>query len=114
MIIRTCVPFIIGCLLAAQAPAGEAEQLAAIRRLGELNGVALHCQALAQTQRMKRELVRQLPKRRQLGELFDYETNASFLRFIQDKTRCPDLEAFKRSVDEALVELGRVYAGGPS
>lgn len=114
MIIRSCTLFTLGCLLASQAPAAEEEQLAAIRRLGELNGVALHCQALDQTQRMKRELVLHLPQRRQLGELFDYKTHVSFMKFIEDKSSCPDSASFTRSVDEALRALGQVYAGGRS
>ena len=60
------------------------EHFSAIKRLGQINGVALHCKALAETQRIKRALVLNLPKRRQLGDLFDVETNASFLRFIEE------------------------------
>jgi hypothetical protein len=87
------------------------QQLAAIRSLGALNGVALHCKALEETRRMKRVLVLNLPKRRQLGELFDYETNASFMKFIRDKERCPAPEAFHQSVNKAVEALQQAYGG---
>ena len=43
------------------------EQYENIRTLGMLNGVALNCRYLVETQRMKRTLVDTLPKRRELG-----------------------------------------------
>ena len=112
--------FISSCLIIWLAQsftpgmAGEQEQLAAIRQLGELNGVALHCNALEETRRMKRVLVLNLPKRRQLGELFDYETKASFMKFIQENARCPAPEVFHQAVDKAIEVLQQVYAGEQS
>ncbi|MEJ2454424.1 MAG: hypothetical protein P8103_09740 [Candidatus Thiodiazotropha sp.] len=85
------------------------DRLSAIRALGKLNGVALHCNALAETQRMKRALVANLPKKRQLGELFDYETNRSFMAFIENNASCPSPQALNREVDAALRNLESVY-----
>ncbi|RLW57751.1 MAG: hypothetical protein B6D70_14425, partial [gamma proteobacterium symbiont of Stewartia floridana] len=79
------------CILlgVVRVEAASDDQLAAIRALGSLNGVALHCGRLDQTQRIKQVLVRTLPKQRQLGELFDYQTNKSFMAFINDGRVCP-------------------------
>ncbi|MCU7846359.1 MAG: hypothetical protein KZQ93_21195 [Candidatus Thiodiazotropha sp. (ex Monitilora ramsayi)] len=85
------------------------DQLSAIRALGTLNGVALQCNALSETQRMKRALVANLPKRRQLGELFDYETNKSFMAFIENSAECPSPQSLKQQVDEALNRLEALY-----
>ncbi|MCU7931546.1 MAG: hypothetical protein KZQ90_12160 [Candidatus Thiodiazotropha sp. (ex Codakia rugifera)] len=85
-------------------------QLAAIKALGELNGIALQCNALPDTQRIKRALVLALPKRRQLGELFDYHTNKSFMAFINEKGTCPSPQSLAQQVDEALERLEAAYA----
>ena len=87
----------------------NSQHFSAIRQLGEINGVALHCKALAETQRMKRALVLNLPKRRQLGELFDSETNASFLKFIREGAICPSPDELKNQVDEAIGILEEVF-----
>ena len=85
------------------------EQLDAIRDLGNLNGIALHCKALTETQRMKRALVANLPKKRQLGELFDYETNRSFMAFIDSSSSCPSPQDLSHEVDAALDRLESVF-----
>ncbi|MCG7869735.1 MAG: hypothetical protein JAY74_25620 [Candidatus Thiodiazotropha taylori] len=98
---------ILFCMNVAEAASDD--QLAAIRALGSLNGVALHCGRLDQTQRIKQVLVKTLPKQRQLGELFDYQTNKSFMAFIKDERACPSTESFKQQVDLAIDELKTVY-----
>ncbi|MCG8017440.1 MAG: hypothetical protein JAY97_14605 [Candidatus Thiodiazotropha sp. 'RUGA'] len=92
-----------------RAEAANDDQLAAIKTLGSLNGVALHCGRLDQTQRIKQALVFNLPKQRQLGELFDYQTNKSFMAFINESRVCPSTEIFKQQVDMAIDELSAVY-----
>lgn len=103
--------FVIAALLFTWTPvqAQEDPKFATIARLGELNGVALHCKALAETQRMKRALVANLPKRRQLGELFDLETHNSFMRFMQENDSCPSAAELQQQVDVAISELEKVY-----
>jgi len=86
------------------------DQLQAIRALGELNGVALHCKALSETRRIKQALVLNLPKRRQLGELFDYETNKSYMAFIERNASCPSAAELSQRVDEALKVLEAAFA----
>ncbi|PVV15905.1 MAG: hypothetical protein B6D82_02365 [gamma proteobacterium symbiont of Ctena orbiculata] len=103
------VSLFLTALGGAEASAQNSEQLAAISTLGRLNGIALHCKALAETQRMKRVLVATLPKRRQLGELFDYETNRSFMAFIEQDEACPSPHSLTLQVDEALERLQSLY-----
>ncbi len=102
--------FLVLCVWQTVGFAVGDAQLESIRKLGELNGIALHCKALAETQRMKKALVLNLPKRRQLGELFDQETNRSFLDFINNRAACPSLGAFTQQVDAAISDLERVFS----
>ncbi len=95
--------------ISGEGSAANEEQFAAIKELGRLNGIALHCDGLAQTQRMKRALILNLPKRRQLGELFDYETNKSFMKFIEESAVCPAGDELSTQVSEAITELEQVY-----
>ncbi len=95
--------------LASADPVRE-RQFDAIKRLGNLNGVALHCRALRETRKMKQALVRTLPQRRQLGELFDRQSHESYLAFIERRDRCPSLTELAGQVDDAIVELEQAYA----
>lgn len=90
---------------ASQAGAVTEGQFESIRKMGQLNGVALHCKYLGETRRMKQALVSALPKRRQLGKAFDDITNESFLAFIQNKSACPEKEQFTAEVDAAIASL---------
>jgi hypothetical protein len=90
------------------ALAFEEEHFSAIKQMGRLNGIALHCKALEETQRLKRALILNLPKRRQLGELFDNETHHSYMRFIQEGTECPGLDQLRSQIGEAIRELESV------
>ena len=65
------------------------DQSQSILRLGELNGVALHCKQLKQVRVIKLSLVQSLPKLRRLGDMFEAETNRSFLDFIKSGKPCP-------------------------
>ena len=105
--------FCTGCLIchAITSQAVEDAQLAAIKRLGELNGIALNCGALPETRRMKQALVATLPKQKQLGELFDYQTNQSFMQIVEHQTPCPAQAELHLQVDAAIQVLERVYGG---
>jgi len=93
-----------------QAQGYSDEQLESIRQLGSLNGVALNCRFVEETRRMKKALVMALPKRRQLGELFDTETNDSFLEFIEQRRECPLEAALSQQVDQAIIDLDKAFA----
>ena len=102
--------FCLGVLLAESVCAEPVGQHAAISRLGELNGVALQCRYFDQTQRIKQTLVANLPKRRELGLLFEDTTNRSFLAFMQRDEPCPGPAAFVSLVDSAVVDLEAAFA----
>ncbi|MCU7853157.1 MAG: hypothetical protein KZQ80_13195 [Candidatus Thiodiazotropha sp. (ex Monitilora ramsayi)] len=102
--------FFVLLLWQVGAQAVTDDQLAVIRELGSLNGIALHCNGLAETQRIKRALVSFLPKRRQLGELFDHQTNQSFMAFMKENASCPSPQTLAQEVDESLRKLESVYS----
>lgn len=82
----------------------------ALARMGELNGVALACRYFDQTRRIKRALIEGLPKQRELGQLFDEQTNESFMAFVNSGKPCPSPAAFSGDVDQAIDSLNEAYA----
>ena len=106
------IPGIVCAGLALLQPVASAamdEQLESIRQLGRLNAVALHCQALKETRRMKQALVLHLPRRRQLGELFDTESHEAFLDFIKNNASCPGPGILSGQVTAAIAVLKQAY-----
>ncbi|MCP3665788.1 MAG: hypothetical protein GY696_25380 [Gammaproteobacteria bacterium] len=89
--------------------AATESQVGAVEKLGQLNGVALSCQNLAATRRMKQALIDTVPKERYLGELFDDVSNDSFLAFQQERKLCPIKSEYNAELDEALTELHRLF-----
>ncbi len=94
---------------AFQVGAATEEQLNSIKRIGQLNGVALQCKFFQEARRMKLALVAALPKRRQLGQTFDDSTNESFLEFIKNKSECPEKQQFILKVDAAVADLNKAF-----
>lgn len=109
---RFTVPVLLLLLASSVARAGGMDdaQLAAVQKLGELNGMALNCHFLIETRRMKKTLILTLPKRRQYGELFDSTTNTAFLKILEDRTSCPEEATFSEQVDAAILELEAAFA----
>lgn len=89
-------------LTSSQLLAVTDAQLASIKTLGEINGVALSCKRLNQTQRMKQAVVSSLPKIRYLGDAFDQASNDAFLSFLAAGKLCPTKSAFNSQVTEAI------------
>ncbi len=85
------------------------EQLQAISEIGRLNGIALQCRFLPQVQRIKRELVLNLPKQRALGDWFEQKTNESFMGFMQKGEACPAVFDFDQSLQQAVVKLEEAF-----
>lgn len=108
MRISNLFPLLLG-LTATTVFAVSETQFNAIRDLGSLNGIALQCGYLDDTQRMKEALVSTLPKRRELGLMFDETTNESFLSFIEQGLDCPDSEAFGHQVETAIEALKAAF-----
>jgi hypothetical protein len=93
-----------------QSPAFSAEvatsaQLQAIAEMGRLNGIALQCRYLPQVQRIKRELVLNLPKQRALGDWFEQKTNDAFMGFMQQNKSCPAVFDFDQTLQHAFEKL---------
>lgn len=86
----------------------DAERLS-IEAMGDLNGVALICRNPDETKRLKLAMIENLPKVREYGELFDSQTNVSYLDFIKQKSTCPERTAFSVEVDTAIAELKTVF-----
>ena len=84
-----------------------------ISRLGELNGVALHCGYLSDMRRLKEALANYVPKVRQLGEYFEDETRKSFQRMVGKNLPCPAPEPFQTEVNGAITALIKAYATRP-
>ncbi len=112
MSFRLAIPVLLMLLVSGTLQAGgmDSEQLDAVKKLGELNGMALNCHYLIETRRMKKTLVLTLPKRRQYGELFDSSTNSAFLKIIENRTSCPEEGAFSEQVDAAILKLEAAFA----
>ena len=96
-------------IVAGSASAISDAQYQSILALGDLNGVALHCGYHAETRRIKGTLIRTLPKRRQLGEVYEEATNKSYLKFIDEKQRCPEEVDFVKQVDQAIEHLQTLF-----
>ncbi len=92
-----------------QATAISDAQYGLIQKMGQLNGVALQCGFTDEVRRMKKALIVTLPKRRQLGDAYDDETNKSFMQFIEEKRECPEQGAFVSEVDGAVEALIKAF-----
>jgi hypothetical protein len=102
---------VLVCLGGTAAAARDIDvQRAAIARLGELNGVALHCGYLDQVRRMKEAIVRNAPQERVFGADFDSATNRAFLDFIEDGRSCPGSSGFATKVGARIEALEHSFA----
>lgn len=86
------------------------DQLLAIKEMGALYGIALPCQYLQQTRRIKAGMVENLPKRRYLGQVFEQATNDSFLEFTRSGAACPGEDEMAGRVDAAIEGLQKNFA----
>jgi hypothetical protein len=89
-------------LLSGQAAADSDAQYAAVKSLGELNGVALHCRYFEQVKKMKAAVVQNAPKERSFGLAFDQSANDAFLAFIAAATPCPGAAGFELQVAQRI------------
>ena len=105
--------FLFGVLMmqtsAWATTAASDAQLQAIAEMGRLNGIALQCRYLPQVQRIKRELVLNLPKQRALGDWFEQKTNEAFLGFIKQDKSCPAQAEFNQTVQQAIIKLEAAF-----
>ncbi len=85
--------------------ADEDPRLIPLKRLGQLNGTALACRRFDQSTRIKRILIDHLPKKRELGQIFEETTNESFLQFVKSASPCPSPATLEQAVDKAEAAL---------
>lgn len=97
------------CLLAAALPLGAFAQenagLAAVEKLGRLNGKALACRLMDVSAKAKTALIANAPKTQQVGELFDTATNKAFL----SPGACLERQRLQAEVDTVVLELRLAY-----
>jgi len=74
----------------------------ALKALGGLNGMALHCKYIDQSAKMRKAAVETLPKSRKYGEDFETATNDAFLSASKTGAACPDKAAFENDVASAI------------
>lgn len=98
--------------LLASNPVIAADPYEALKALGQLNGIALHCNYLGEVQRMKAAVVASAPKERSYGLAFDQATNDGFLAFIRQGSSCPGQMDFSGRVDAAINELEKSFGKG--
>ncbi|WP_456445718.1 hypothetical protein [Thiolapillus sp.] len=105
----TLLLFVLALPANVSAESPEQKGYQAVKELGRLNGIALNCRYFDQAKRIKQMLITSLPKRRELGQLFEDETDASFKSFIQSGAACPSPAAFGAEVDKAGAALARIF-----
>lgn len=107
------IPFLCLITISTHTYAISESQIESIRQLGEFNGVALKCHYLKVAKKIKHSLAERLPKQRELGEMFEVETNRSFLNFIQHSESCPGEAGFQNSVQQAIGTLHQQFPVTP-
>jgi hypothetical protein len=101
--------FLVATLIASPVYAISDAQSQSILRLGELNGIALQCHYLKPAREIKLSLAQSLPKQRALGDMFESETNRSFLEFINRGEACPGEATIQDMVDKAIVIMHQQF-----
>ncbi|MBT3206433.1 MAG: hypothetical protein HOM14_18690 [Gammaproteobacteria bacterium] len=107
--IKLTVTLLVALSWLSPAQATTENQLNAIAKMGELNGVALQCSFMEQMQRIKLNLVLHLPKQRELGDWFEQKTSASFMDFMSKDSSCPDSTEFVEQVDAAIMNIETTF-----
>lgn len=96
---------------AAGTPGAELQQ--SVSALGQLNGIALACQQMALSARLREILINEAPKEREIGELYEQATQTAFLAQGQEGKSCPDSKAFAVQIDDARTTLRKSLGGKP-
>lgn len=85
----------------AQAQAFDDAGLAAVARLGQINGQALACQDSAAARRAKALMLAHAPKTARFGQAFDDSTQQAFLATTGGQRACSDAVARSQQLDAA-------------
>ena len=101
--------FLIAIFVTPSAFSISDSQSQSILRLGELNGIALKCQYIKQARHIKLSLAQSLPKLRGLGEMYEEETNRSFLEFIKGNKACPGEATIEEAIQKAITNMQNLF-----
>lgn len=101
--------FSITLTFSGQIQAITDQQYLSIKTLGQLNATALNCEHHEEVRRIKKALIVNLPKRRQLGEEFERITNDSFLSILQQEQECPEANSLANSISDAIKQLESAF-----
>ncbi len=93
-----------------QALATTDEQTQSLEQMGKLNGIALGCRYFDQVKIIKKALVQALPKRRELGRVFESVTDQTYREFVASKAACPAPEAFAAELEAAIESLNQNFS----
>ncbi|WP_456379310.1 hypothetical protein [Thiolapillus sp.] len=93
-----------------QAQATTDAQTQSLEQMGKLNGIALGCRYFDQVKTIKKALVQALPKRRELGRIFETVTDQTYREFVASKTACPSAEAFAADLETAIQNLNQNFS----
>jgi len=99
-----------GWLAVASAATPLETQYAAVRAVGQMNGIALQCRYLDQVRRMKSAVVDHAPKERSFGLAFEESTNEAFLAFGRAGERCPGHAGFEAEVGVRIAAMAAAFA----
>lgn len=105
-LLRRSLLILLFCASPALADAG----LDAVRALGRLNGEALACKQMALVDRIRIGVIREAPKTREVGEVFEAATSERFLAMGSDKSACTDGRTLAGQVDAGLQTLRAAFA----
>jgi hypothetical protein len=89
----------LGAALPALAEDVEAG-LAAIKRLGGLNGQALACAEMDAAARAKLLMLTHAPKTQRFGAAYEEATQEGYLAQTRGSAACPDAKDLARNIDE--------------
>lgn len=109
---RMSIPYLlaitlgIGANLPAQAePSPGTQTRSAITALGHLNGIALACGQMALSTRLRDILINEAPKERDIGEIFEQATHATFLTQGKENASCPNSKSLAERIDTARATM---------
>lgn len=81
-----------------------------VEMLGQLNGIALACNQMALSTRLRNILIDEAPKARNIGEWFEQATQRSFLTQGQENKPCSNSRALADDIEVAKVRFRRQLA----
>ena len=92
----------------AQA-AGSKAELAAVDRLGAVNGTVRACGYLELVSRIKGAMILYVRETREMGATFENATQRGYGALVGDVTRCPQRAQVRATVEQAVEGIKRAF-----